>query len=153
MEDRDTLVPVTGLMVIARRGCVVDKPRHMNYYLYETPLIYEVTNMAIADEQARLLQCIGEPTRLQILKLLAEGEKYVGEITEALGKEQSLVSYHLRALRECNIVTVNQEAQRVYYKLSDVRLAELVHISEAVVKDIFLCRPKENPNRKAGKLK
>jgi len=109
--------------------------------------------MAIADEQARLLQCIGEPTRLQILKLLAEGEKYVGEITEALGKEQSLVSYHLRALRECNIVTVNQEAQRVYYKLSDARLAELVNISEAVVKDIFLCRPKGNPNRKADKLK
>lgn len=109
--------------------------------------------MAVADEQARLLQCIGEPTRLQMLKLLAEGEKYVGEITEALGKEQSLVSYHLRALRECNIVTINQEAQRVYYKLSDARLAELVNISEAVVEDIFLCRPKENPNRKADKLK
>jgi DNA-binding transcriptional ArsR family regulator len=125
----------------------------MNYYLYKAVLIYEVINMAVADEQARLLQCIGEPTRLQMLKLLAEGEKYVGEITEALGKEQSLVSYHLRALRECNIVTINQEAQRVYYKLSDARLAELVNISEAVVEDIFLCRPKENPNRKADKLK
>jgi DNA-binding transcriptional ArsR family regulator len=140
-------------MVIAPRRYGVDKPRYMNYHLYKTPLIYEVINMAIADEQARLLQCIGEPTRLQILKLLAEGEKYVGEITEALGKEQSLVSYHLRALRECNIVVVNQEAQRVYYKLSDAKLAELVNISEAVVKDIFLCRPKENPNRKADKLK
>ena len=98
---------VTGMMVIARRECGVDKPRYMNYHLYKTPLIYEVTNMAIADEQARLLQCIGEPTRLQILKLLAEGEKYVGEITEDLGKEQSFVSSHLRTLRECNIVTVN----------------------------------------------
>ena len=95
--------------------------------------------MAIADEQARLLQCIAEPTRLQILRLLAGGEKYVNEITDALKKEQSLISYHLRHLRECNIVVTRQEAQKVYYRLSDIRLAQLVDISEAVVKDIILC--------------
>ena len=102
--------------------------------------------MAIADEQARLLQCIGEPTRLQILKLLTHGEKYVGEITDTLKKDQSLISYHLRHLRECNIVVMRQEAQKVYYKLSDVRLAELVNISEAVAKDISVCLPKGGLN-------
>ena len=117
----------------------VDRHSYMNYDLYKQPLIYEVTNMSIADEQARLLQCIAEPTRLQILRLLAGGEKYVNEITDTLKKEQSLISYHLRHLRECNIVATRQEAQKVYYKLSDVRLAELVNISEAVVKDIILC--------------
>ncbi len=95
--------------------------------------------MATADEQARLLRCIGEPTRLRILKLLTDGEKYVGEIINNLKKDQSLVSYHLRHLRECNIVVVRQEAQRAYYKLSDFRLAELVNISEAVVKNIPVC--------------
>ena len=97
--------------------------------------------MTVADEQARLLQCIAEPTRLQILRLLADGEKYVNEIIDTLKKEQSLISYHLRHLRECNIVVTRQEAQKVYYRLSDVRLAELVNISEAVVKDIILCLP------------
>jgi DNA-binding transcriptional ArsR family regulator len=108
--------------------------------------------MAIADKQARLLRCIEEPTRLRILTLLAEGEKYVGEIAAALGKEQSLVLYHLRALRKCNIVTVNPQSPEVYYKLSDARLAELVNISKVVLKDIFAVRPKENPNRKVDKL-
>jgi ArsR family transcriptional regulator len=103
--------------------------------------MYEGINMEIADEQARLLQCIGEPTRLQILKLLAEGEKYVGEIIKALGKEQSLVSYHLRALRECNIVVAKQDAQRIYYSLSDTRFASLVLTSEAIAKSIILCSP------------
>ena len=97
--------------------------------------------MALENEQARLFTCIGEPTRLQILKLLARGERYVAEIVETLKIEQSLVSYHLRHLRECNIVTARQDAQRTYYKLSDARLAELVITSEAVVKDIFLCPP------------
>jgi len=123
----------------------------MNYSLYEEPSIYWVTNMTLADEQARLLQCIAEPTRLQILRLLAGGEKYVNEIIDTLKKEQSLISYHLRHLRACNIVVTRQEAQKVYYKLSDVRLAELVNISEAVVKDISVCLPQRGLNEGRAK--
>ena len=107
--------------------------------------------MPIENEQARLLTCIGEPSRLQILKLLSQGEKFVGEIVEILRTEQSLVSYHLRHLRECNIVIARQEAQRTYYSLSDVRLAELVSISEALVKDIFLCQLGGDSNEKLNK--
>ena len=108
--------------------------------------------MAIADEQARLLQCIGEPTRLQILKLLVDGEKYVGEITDNVKRDQPLISYHLRHLRECNIVVVRQEAQRAYYRLSDSRLAELVNVSEAVVRNVAVCQvPQEDLNE--GRVK
>ena len=107
--------------------------------------------MPIENEQARLLTCIGEPTRLQILKLLAQSEKYVGEIVETLGIEQSLVSYHLRHLRECNIVIARQDAQKTYYRLSDARLAELVTTSAAVVKDIFLCEPSVDSDEKRNK--
>jgi ArsR family transcriptional regulator len=107
--------------------------------------------MPFENEQARLLTCIGEPTRLQILKLLFRGEKYVGEIVEVLKIEQSLVSYHLRHLRECSIVIARQDAQRTYYRLSDARLAELVNTSEAVVKDIFLCQSGRYPNKKVNR--
>ncbi len=96
--------------------------------------------MTLEDEQARFLRCIGEPTRLQILKLLANSEKCVGEITEALNKEQSLVSHHLKALKECNIVVTRQEAQNIYYKLADPRLAELVFNSETLMKELSLCQ-------------
>ena len=65
--------------------------------------------MGTENEQARFLSCIGEPTRLQILRMLAGGEKYVGEIIEALDKEQPLASHHLKALKECNIVVARQE--------------------------------------------
>ena len=107
--------------------------------------------MPVENEQARLLTCIGEPTRLQILKLLSQSERYVGEIVEVLRIEQSLVSYHLRHLRECNIVVARQEAQRTYYRLSDARLAELVLTSEAIVKEIFLCRLNEDADKKRSK--
>jgi DNA-binding transcriptional ArsR family regulator len=99
--------------------------------------------MAVEEDQARFLRCIGEPTRLQILKLLAKGEKCVGELASVLNKEQSLVSHHLRALKECNIVKDEQEAQKVYYKLRDVRLARLIIYSEALMKELSLCECQE----------
>jgi DNA-binding transcriptional ArsR family regulator len=99
--------------------------------------------MTIDEDQARFLKCMGEPTRLQILKLLAEGEKCVGELACVLNREQSLISHHLRALKECNIVKDEQEAQKVYYKLTDVRLARLVIDSEALMKELSLCKCQE----------
>jgi len=96
--------------------------------------------MNIEDNQARFLRCIGEPTRLQILKLLSSGEKCVGEIVVTVGKEQSLVSHHLRALKECNIVLARQEAQKIYYRLADPGLAELVLKSESLMKELSLCQ-------------
>jgi DNA-binding transcriptional ArsR family regulator len=99
--------------------------------------------MTVEEEQARFLRCIGEPTRLQILKLVAEGERCVGEIAEILHKEQSLISHHLRVLKECNIVRDKQEAQKVYYKIMDDRLAKLIVDSEALMIELSLCECQE----------
>jgi len=98
--------------------------------------------MTMAEDQVRFLRCIGEPTRLQILKL-AEDERCVGELVSALNKEQSLISHHLRALKECNIVKERQEAQKVYYKLTDARLARLIIDCEALMKELSLCKCQE----------
>ena len=95
------------------------------------------------ESHARFLRCVGEPTRLQILKLLVEGERCVGELIGVLNKEQSLISHHLRALKECNIVKERQEAQKVYYKLTDARLAKLILDSEALMLELSLCKRQE----------
>jgi len=96
--------------------------------------------MTIEENQARFLRCIGEPTRLQILKLLIEDERCVGELARALNKEQSLISHHLIALKKCNIVKDRQEAQKVYYKITDDRLARLIIDSEALMIELPLCK-------------
>ena len=99
--------------------------------------------MTVAEDQARFLRCMGEPTRLQILRLLAEGEKCVGELVCVLNREQSLISHHLRALKECNIVKERQEAQKVYYRLTDAKLARLIIDCEALTKELSLCKCQE----------
>jgi DNA-binding transcriptional ArsR family regulator len=109
--------------------------------------------MTIEEDQARFLRCIGEPTRLQILRMLAKDEKCVGELASVLDKEQSLISHHLRALKECNIVKERQEAQKVYYKLTDVRLARLIIDSEALMKELALCKCQEVNCEREGNQK
>lgn len=106
--------------------------------------------MASGENQTRFLRCIGEPTRLQIVKLLAKGRRCVGELASALNKEQSLISHHLRALKECNIVQDRQEAQKVYYELTDPRLAKLLIDCEALMKELSLCKCQEVNHEKEG---
>jgi DNA-binding transcriptional ArsR family regulator len=95
------------------------------------------------EDQVRFLRCIGESTRLQMLKLLAGGERCVGDLASLVNKEQSLVSHHLKALKECNIVKERQEAQKVYYKLTDARLARLIIDCEALMQELSLCKCQE----------
>jgi len=133
----DTLI--TGVAMLPSEFSI-DTSESMNYNSYEYRCIYMKINISIEEQQAKFLRCIGEPTRLQIVKLLTSGEKCVSEIVETLGREQSLVSHHLRELRACGIVISDQRAQKIYYRLCDPRIAELVLTSEALLRDLPLCQ-------------
>jgi len=111
--------------------------------------------MTIAEDQARFLRCIGEPTRLRILNLLTRGERCVGELTNVLNKEQSLISHHLKALKECNVVKERQAGQKVYYRLTDARLGRLIIDCEDLMSELSLCKCQEvnyerRTNQKSG---
>jgi len=97
----------------------------------------------IEEEQVKFLRCIGEATRLRILKYIVDGEKCVTDIVNAVGKEQSLVSHHLKHLKDCNIVIARQKAQKTYYSLAHHRLAEIIIQSESLVKELPICQEKD----------
>ena len=67
------------------------------------------------------LQLATSPTRMMILLLLAEGEKYAGEIREALNNpSQPSVSHQLSLLRHGRLVESRREGRKIVYRLSDV---------------------------------
>lgn len=68
---------------------------------------------------------LAEPTRREILDLLRDGERPVGELVESLHISQPLVSKHLRVLREAGLVDVRPDAQRRLYRLSPEPLIEI----------------------------
>jgi DNA-binding transcriptional ArsR family regulator len=68
---------------------------------------------------------LAEPNRRQILDLLRERERPVGELVDALAVSQPTVSKHLRALREAGVVDARVDAQRRVYRLRPGPLREI----------------------------
>src|SRR3954468_4494913 len=58
----------------------------------------------------RFLRLAGHPLRWQLLSELAHCDRRVGELCELAGQRQSLVSYHLRQLREGGLVSMRRSA-------------------------------------------
>jgi DNA-binding transcriptional ArsR family regulator len=71
------------------------------------------------------VEALAQPTRRQILDLLREGERPVGELVELLDMSQPAVSKHLRVLRDVGLVGVRADAQRRLYRVRPEPLAEL----------------------------
>jgi DNA-binding transcriptional ArsR family regulator len=72
-----------------------------------------------------MFEALAEPTRRQILDLLLERPRAVGELVDALEISQPGTSKHLKVLREAGLVDVRKDAQRRIYTLSPAPLAEL----------------------------
>jgi DNA-binding transcriptional ArsR family regulator len=78
----------------------------------------------------RLFKVLADPTRLALLRRLAEGEASVGELVAALGNPpQSRVSNHLACLRWCELVTGEKVGRSVVYRLVDHRVLALIDVA------------------------
>ncbi|MBU2577671.1 metalloregulator ArsR/SmtB family transcription factor [Patescibacteria group bacterium] len=74
------------------------------------------------------LKLIGEESRLKILCVLKDGKICVCKIVETLSLSQSLVSHHLKDLKEAGLVEDEKKGQWVYYSLTSKgkRVANLI---------------------------
>jgi len=70
-----------------------------------------------AELQAAHCRVMGNPQRILILWFLAEGERSVGEIAEAIGASLQSTSHHLRILEFSNMVKNRREHQNIFYHL------------------------------------
>lgn len=78
--------------------------------------------MARAATTADAFNAIAEPRRREIVDLLADGERSVGELVELLDLAQPHVSRHLRVLREVGVVDVRPEGRERLYRLNGAAL-------------------------------
>ncbi len=86
--------------------------------------------------EAKLFRGFSDSSRLAILRALLEGPSTVGEIVETTGLSQSNTSNHLGCLRDCGLVTTEQNGRFVSYALSDRRIAELLRLADEILADV-----------------
>jgi len=65
-----------------------------------------------------LLKLVSEESRLRLLCVLQKGEHCVREMMEHVGFSQSLISHHLKDLKDAGIVEDKKKGLRVYYSLT-----------------------------------
>lgn len=76
-------------------------------------------------------KALGEPTRLQIIKLLGERELCVCDLEEIMQISQPRISQHLKVLKQAALVCERKEGQRTICTLNKV-------ILEATIQE-FMC--------------
>lgn len=67
---------------------------------------------------ASRLKVLSDPTRLQVMRVLIEAPCHVGTLQQRLDIEQSLLSHHLRILREAGLVRSERDGKAVLYRVT-----------------------------------
>lgn len=98
---------------------------------------------AHSHDAARLLRALANPQRLEILCLLAEGEKPVAALQGLLSLSQSALSQHLGVLRAEGVVATRREAQSIHYSLQPGPAAAVME----TLHEIFCAAPARTRRR------
>lgn len=77
------------------------------------------------EQVSRIGKTLSSPKRLEVLELLAQGEKTVEALAQEAAIDMKLVSAHLRALREARLVETRREGKYIVYRLSGNDVAAL----------------------------
>lgn len=97
-------------------------------------MVYKLIDRDEDIQQAALaIKAIAHPLRLKILCILGDQEINVLEIVEQVGTSQSNISQHLAILRDKGVLATRKDANRVYYRIGDIRTLKLI----GMMRDVF----------------
>ncbi len=77
------------------------------------------------DAFASVAKALGSGRRAEIVDLLAQGERSVEEVATAIDQSVANTSHHLRALAAAGLLQSRRDGQRIIYRLTSDRVAEL----------------------------
>ncbi|NOZ69796.1 MAG: winged helix-turn-helix transcriptional regulator [Deferribacteres bacterium] len=85
------------------------------------------------EKLARVFKVLGDYNRLGIVMVISKASRTVTDIINTTGMSQTLVSFHLRALRKAKIVTTRREGPFIYYSLVNPSLMDIIdELSHAI---------------------
>jgi DNA-binding transcriptional ArsR family regulator len=84
--------------------------------------------MSRSEDLSNFLSAIASSKRTLILCCLARHECNVGELSEAVGLPQTVISQHLSKLRALKLVRTRREAQNIFYSIANDHVVQLVDL-------------------------
>jgi len=83
-------------------------------------------------QPSKLLKALAHPERLRLLNALRSGEECVCHLTALLHQRQAYVSQQLMSLRESGLIQDRKDGLRVYYRITDHRVIDLLDAANAL---------------------
>ena len=84
------------------------------------------------EQTSRAMKAMSHPLRLKIISVLGDREVSVQDIVDKVGTSQSNISQHLAILREKGVLRTRKDANRVYYRVGDLRTLEVLKMMREV---------------------
>lgn len=81
-----------------------------------------------AQEACALMKVLSNPDRLMLLCELADGERNVGELEEALGIVQPTLSQQLAVLRTEDLVSTRRDGKNIYYQIASTEALAVMQV-------------------------
>ncbi len=75
---------------------------------------------------AECFKTLAHPVRLRMVQLLLHGRYTVGELAEDCDVADNVASEHLRLMQRCGFFTSEREGRRVYYRVAEPHLKQLM---------------------------
>ncbi len=93
-------------------------------------------------EYVPLLKALADETRLKIIDMLSCGELCACKILEPLSITQPTLSYHMKILTECGVVTARRDGAWMHYTLCSERIEELTKFIDVLThsKEDCICQ-------------
>jgi ArsR family transcriptional regulator len=88
----------------------------------------------LVELESNFLKALAQPTRLQILYFLKDGEQCQCKIIPRMKEDQSNISRHLTHLRDMGILDSRREGVSVYYKIKDKRIFRLLSLADQMIR-------------------
>ncbi len=80
---------------------------------------------ALYNRLTDVAKTLGHGHRAELVDVLAQGERSVDVLANEIGQSKANTSHHLQVLARAGLVTTRRDGNRVYYRLSSERVAEL----------------------------
>ena len=124
LDERAQVLFVPSGYLWPHTGIVHDPPRRLSL-LYAAPFAAFDSPPDVGDGMAALLRALGDPTRLQALKLIAERPRSTQELAQLIAITESAMSKHLRLLAETGVVESRRDGYYRLYSLDRRRIEPL----------------------------
>jgi len=84
-----------------------------------------------------VFKTLGDRSRLKIIAVLGKAEKSVSDIAKETQLSQSLVSHHMKTLRQNLVVSTRREGPYVFYYISDERILKMLQTTSNIFVDLI----------------